>query len=101
MAELKIDITKAVEEIIEKLNAEGYTDVKHGKWEQGKCTNCKKSLEDLFSGDFYWDDDDLHFCPNCGARMDLDSLLMTDVVIIWTVTETVLLTILHAIATEI
>ena len=77
MAELKIDITKAVEEIIEKLNAEGYTDVKHGKWEQGKCTNCKKSLEDLFS------------------------LLMTDVVIIWTVTETVLLTILHAIATEI
>lgn len=74
MAELKIDITKAVEEIIEKLTAEGYTDVKHGKWEQGKCTNCKKSLEDLFSGDFYWDDDDLHFCPNCGARMDLDSV---------------------------
>lgn len=41
MAELKIDITKAVEEIIEKLNAEGYTDVKHGKWEQGKCTYTK------------------------------------------------------------
>lgn len=43
--------------------------VKHGKWEHGKCTNCEKSLEDLFSGDFYWDDDELHFCPNCGARM--------------------------------
>lgn len=72
MAECKIDITKAVEEIIEKLNAEGYTEVKHGKWEHGKCTNCKKSLEDLFSGDFYWDDDELHFCPNCGARMIKD-----------------------------
>ena len=46
--------------------------VKHGKWEQGKCTNCEKSLEDLFSGDFYWDDDELHFCPNCGARMIKD-----------------------------
>lgn len=72
MAEWKIDITKAVEEIIEKLYAEGYTPVKHGKWERGKCTNCEKSLEDLFSGDFYWDDDKLHFCPNCGARMDGD-----------------------------
>ena len=26
--------------------------VKHGKWEQGKCTNCEKRLEDLFEGDF-------------------------------------------------
>lgn len=50
-------------------DTDGYT-VKCGKWEQGKCTNCKKSVEDLFSGDFYWDDDDLHYCPNCGARMD-------------------------------
>ena len=66
----KIDITKAVEEIIEKLNAEGYEAVKRGKWEQSKCTNCKKSVEDLFSGEFYWDDDDLHYCPNCGARME-------------------------------
>ena len=55
----------------EKPNTEGYT-IKRGKWEQGKCTNCKKSVEDLFSGDFYWDDDDLHYCPNCGARMDGD-----------------------------
>ena len=46
--------------------------VKHGKWEQGKCTNCEKSLEDLFEGDFYYDCDELHFCPNCGARMMKD-----------------------------
>ena len=70
MAEWKIDITKAVEEIIEKLNAEGYAYVKHGKWEHDKCTNCKKSLEDLFEGDFYYDYEELHFCPNCGAKMD-------------------------------
>lgn len=59
--------------IIEQITAEDVQPVKHGKWEQGKCTNCEKSLEDLFSGDFYWDDDELHFCPNCGARMDKEN----------------------------
>ena len=64
----------AIEDAIEDVKEVPVADVqpvKHGKWEQGKCTNCEKSLEDLFSGDFYWDDDELHFCPNCGARMDL------------------------------
>ena len=50
-----------------------YKKVKHGKWEQGKCTNCEKRLEDLFEGDFYYGCEELHFCPNCGARMDGDS----------------------------
>lgn len=58
-------------DIINKLEKEGYT-IKRAKWEDSKCTNCKKSVEDLFSGDFYWDDDDIHYCPNCGARMDGD-----------------------------
>lgn len=44
--------------------------VKHAKWEQDKCTNCGKSLEDLFEGEFYYDRKELHFCPNCGARME-------------------------------
>lgn len=47
--------------------------VKHGKWNHGKCTNCQKSLEDLLEGDFYYDCDELHYCPNCGARMDGDT----------------------------
>lgn len=34
--------------------------------------NCEKSLEDLFEGDFYYDCEELHFCPNCGARMIKD-----------------------------
>ena len=47
--------------------------VKHGKWEQDICTNCGKSLEELFEGEFYYDREELHFCPNCGARMEGDS----------------------------
>lgn len=53
-----------------KFKAEGYEVVKHGKWNHGKCTNCQKSLEDLLEGEFYYDCDELHYCPNCGARMD-------------------------------
>lgn len=43
--------------------------VKRGKWGKDKCTECKKSLEDIFSGDFYYDYDEVHYCPNCGADM--------------------------------
>ena len=28
-----------------------------------------KSLEDLFTGEFYYDDNEINFCPNCGADM--------------------------------
>ena len=44
--------------------------VKHGKWEHNRCTECGKSLDDLFSGDFYYDEEEMKFCPNCGAKMD-------------------------------
>lgn len=43
---------------------------KHGKWEHGRCTECGKSLDDLFSGEFYYDEEELKYCPNCGAKMD-------------------------------
>ena len=42
---------------------------KRGKWEHGKCTVCKTSLEDLFSGEYYYDYNEIKFCPNCGADM--------------------------------
>lgn len=43
--------------------------VRRGKWEHGRCTECGKSLEDLFSGEFYYDQEEVKFCPNCGAKM--------------------------------
>ena len=43
--------------------------VRRGRWEHNKCTECKKGLEDLFFGEFYYDEDELNFCPNCGADL--------------------------------
>lgn len=51
-------------------SAQRTSDVKHGKWIEGKsdghvrCTVCKK--------DFDWTSEAQYFdyCPNCGARMD-------------------------------
>lgn len=44
--------------------------VKHGRWDlvddyTGRCTNCKE--ENLMD----WECED-KFCPNCGAKMDLE-----------------------------
>jgi len=73
------DMKKAIFGIdiyIENMPAADVQPVKHGKWVQDKwqdkCTNCEKRLEDLFEGDFYYDCEELHFCPNCGAKMDGD-----------------------------
>lgn len=58
-----------------RINTEA-KEIKHGRWiSQDMCTvcsNCKKSLEDLFEGEFYYDLEELHFCPNCGAKMETD-----------------------------
>ena len=72
MAECKIDITKAVKETIEKLNAEGYEVVKHGKWDGYICSECNVCADYFISGDFYFDEKP-NFCPYCGARMDGDN----------------------------
>ena len=70
MAEMKIDITKLVNNVIEQLEIKGYKPIRKGKWKDGKCSICRTSLEELFEGDFYYDCDELHYCPNCGARME-------------------------------
>jgi len=54
---------------IRRLPAADVVKVKHGKWEHDRCTECGKSLDDLFSGEFYYDEEELKYCPNCGARM--------------------------------
>lgn len=44
--------------------------VRRGKWEKEEiCTNCKTNIEDLFEGEFYYNCEDLRFCPHCGAKM--------------------------------
>lgn len=69
MAEWKIDISRIVDRVVEQLKSDGLTIVKHGKWEHGRCTECGIRLDDLFSGEFYYDDEELKFCPNCGSKM--------------------------------
>lgn len=73
MAEIKFDITQIVDDVVGQLKAKGFMPVKQGKWENGKCTVCEKSLEDLFTGEFYYDDNEINFCPNCGADMRGDT----------------------------
>lgn len=72
MAELRINISEIVDRVVEQLKSNGLMIVKHGKWEHGRCTECSKSLEDLFSGEFYYDQEEVKFCPNCGTKMDGD-----------------------------
>ena len=73
MAEMKINITKVADEIIKKLNAEGYEVVKHGEWNGYTCSECNVCADYFISGDFYFDEKP-NFCPNCGARMDGDNV---------------------------
>lgn len=63
-----VDLKEMLDEI-EALPAADVQPVKRGKWVNGKCTICEKSLEDLFTGDFYYDDNEINFCPNCGSDM--------------------------------
>lgn len=70
MAEWRIDISEIVNRVVEQLKSDGLMVEKHGKWEHNRCTECGKSLDDLFSGDFYYDDEEVKFCPNCGAKME-------------------------------
>ena len=64
------DLQEAINYIRTNQRKQGQTTVKHGKWEHNRCTECGKSLDDLFSGDFYYDEEELKYCPNCGAKME-------------------------------
>lgn len=63
------DIVNAERHLQEAIDYIRANQQKHGKWEHDRCTECGKSLDDLFSGEFYYDEEELKFCPNCGAKM--------------------------------
>lgn len=49
--------------------------VKHGRWEDGKCTVCDFDIRGLTDGEsdleqWVWGEG-LPHCPNCGCKMDL------------------------------
>ena len=48
--------------------------VRHGRWDYGECTNCKRNLLELCGGEDYelsmHAEFDAVFCPFCGAKMD-------------------------------
>lgn len=64
------DIENNERDLQETINYIRTNQRKHGKWEHDRCTECGKSLEDLFSGEFYYDAEEVKFCPNCGAKME-------------------------------
>ena len=73
----------------EHVNYNGDSDVRHGRWEDGRCSNCKEeavstSFEEPIY-DYDWEENlryshtETHteyyltnYCPNCGAKMDLE-----------------------------
>ena len=65
---------EAVLEYAENLPTVDAEPVRHGRWVNGECTNCKHNLIELCSGEDYeldmYAEFDAEFCPFCGARMD-------------------------------
>lgn len=74
---------------IENRPAADVAPVRHGRWEDGRCSNCKEeSVSTSFDEPIYdydWEENlryshtethtEYHltnYCPNCGAKMDLE-----------------------------
>ena len=79
------------EAAILKIQAADVAPVRHGRWEDGRCSNCKEEAvstsfdEPIY--DYDWEENlqyshtethtEYHltnYCPNCGAIMDLEGL---------------------------
>ena len=59
---------------IGKTSAVDVAPVVHGRWLDGKCTNCTWETPDSVNYTGYEDEAGIltNYCPNCGARMDGD-----------------------------
>lgn len=54
-----------ITEVIKRLPSADVTPVRHGKW--GKVNECSEcGCQPWYERDIHF----LHYCPNCGARMD-------------------------------
>ena len=64
--------TVAYKSDIDKMPTADVQEVKHGKWKKSwagtkikECSRCNYSIRAHMAGVY-------HFCPNCGAKMDLE-----------------------------
>lgn len=70
--------TATIDLIVHHLDRQPTADVVpvvHGRWLDGRCTNCAYEAPDFISYVGYELDDwePTPYCPNCGARMDGDT----------------------------
>lgn len=52
-----------------------YVEVKHGEWKHEclECSVCKRNISEIYDADSYMAygiEDELKYCPYCGAKMD-------------------------------
>lgn len=66
-------IQEVVKTVIGNVKITAHEPVSSAKWDGYICSECNVCADYFISGDFYFDEKP-NFCPNCGARMDLDSV---------------------------
>lgn len=69
-------ILKCSHKLIADLAAAGLKPERHGRWKDGKCTNCDFDIRCLIDREsefecWVWDEC-FSYCPNCGAKMVLE-----------------------------
>lgn len=78
MATIDFELHMDIDEIVERLKAEGWEPVKHGRWiynegetieDGGYCSVCECD-QPMFIEDWEWKYIETDYCPHCGAKMD-------------------------------
>lgn len=70
------DIKAVVDvEDIESIPTADVEEVKHGEWKHEclECSVCKRNISEIYDADSYMAygiEDELKYCPYCGAKMD-------------------------------
>lgn len=63
--------------IIDNVSTADVAEVRHGKWrhEYLECSVCQRNISEIYDADSYMAygiEDELKYCPYCGAKMDLE-----------------------------